>query len=233
MAQSSTQVDAVVEGDLLARQFLFVDEAGNFDFSLKTDASKYFILVSVHLQSCDIERDLLELRRTLVWQGIDLTSAFHATEDRQEVRDKVFDVINQYDFRIDATILEKRKTIPSRQSQESMYDLAWYLHMKHVIPQTCSRSEEVMIVAASIGTKKKQQQIGTAIRKTSERLLQQKTMKLAHWSADSDPCLQVADYCCWAIQRKWERNDTRSYDLVKTKIHTEKDIFSNGDKHYY
>jgi hypothetical protein len=27
----------------------------------------------------------------------------------------------------------------------------------------------------------------------------------------SDPCLQVADYCTWAIQRKWERGDERSH----------------------
>ena len=31
----------------------------------------------------------------------------------------------------------------------------------------------------------------------------------------SDPCLQVADYLAWAVQRKYELGDERSYDLVK------------------
>ena len=53
------------------------------------------------------------------------------------------------------------------------------------------------------------------------------------WPAASDPCLQVADYCCWAIGRKWERGDTRSYDLIATKIQSEFDLFRRGAARHY
>lgn len=58
------------------------------------------------------------------------------------------------------------------------------------------------------------------------------------WKTDfmpcqADPCLQVADYCAWAIQRKWERKDTRSYDLIASKIVYEYDLWAHGTKHYY
>jgi hypothetical protein len=37
----------------------------------------------------------------------------------------------------------------------------------------------------------------------------------------SEPCLVVADYCTWAIQRKWERDDQRSHELIAGKIASE------------
>ena len=51
--------------------------------------------------------------------------------------------------------------------------------------------------------------------------------------AAADPCLQVADYCAWALQRKWERNDLRSYNLISDRITYEYDLWSRGDKHHY
>ena len=35
------------------------------------------------------------------------------------------------------------------------------------------------------------------------------------------PCLWVVDYCVWAIQRKWEREDARSHVLTQDKIKSE------------
>jgi hypothetical protein len=46
----------------------------------------------------------------------------------------------------------------------------------------------------------------------------------------ADPCLQVADYCTWAIQRKWERNDARSYNLIKDRISYEYELWERGTK---
>ena len=57
--------------------------------------------------------------------------------------------------------------------------------------------------------------------------------EVAFWPSNSDPCLQIADYCTWAIQRKWEKNDSRSYDLIKDKIVSEYDIFRFGSTYYY
>ncbi len=55
----------------MSRVFLFVDEAGNFDFSPK--GSKYFILTSVAVDGCSVGDELLELHRALVWEGVELT----------------------------------------------------------------------------------------------------------------------------------------------------------------
>ena len=41
--------------------------------------------------------------------------------------------------------------------------------------------------------------------------------------------LQVVDYCSWAIYRKWEMSDRRSYDKIQMLIKSESIIFEKGE----
>jgi Protein of unknown function (DUF3800) len=215
------------------RVYLFADEAGNFDFSVTRGASRYFILGSVTVESPQIGADLLALRRELAWQGHGLDSAFHATEDKQVVRDRVFELIAAADLRVDATVLDKRKTQPQyADDPEAFYRLAWYLHLKYVAPRVTRRDDQLMVVAATLGTKKRRK----AVRESLTEVVRQTTRcrcQLAQWSAESDPCLQVADYCTWAIQRAYERTDQRSYELVRDKIASEFEPFARSEKLFY
>ena len=82
---------------------------------------------------------------------------FHASEEQQEVRNEVFKVLNQFNFRIDATILDKPKTYEKiRASDELFYKYAWYYHMKYVAPRVATAADDLMVIAASIGTKRKE-----------------------------------------------------------------------------
>ena len=217
----------------MVRKYVFADEAGNFDFRDRAGASKFFILTTVTTDSPDTGDDLLKLRRALAWDGIALESSFHATEDAQAVRDQVFGVLVDHDFRIDTTILEKRKTQPHlANDQERFYKMAWYLHFKYVAPRITGANDELLVIAAQIGTKKRRKAMRLGIADVVDRTTWCK-WEVAFWPAASDPCLQVADYCCWAIQRKYERADTRSYDLIKDKIESEFQPFDSGPQTYY
>ena len=116
--------------------YCFADEAGNFDFRPpETGASRYFILTTVTMRDCAPGHALVDLRRELAMEGADVSRPFHASEDRQVIRDRVFEALAPYDFRVDATILEKRKAQPHvRLSEPRFYQTAWWLHFKHVAP---------------------------------------------------------------------------------------------------
>ncbi len=58
-------------------------------------------------------------------------------------------------------------------------------------------------------------------------------MRPSFWPSATDPCLQLTDYCTWAIQRKWEKGDSRSYDMIKNRITYEYDMFRKGTSYYY
>ena len=102
-----------------------------------------------------------------------------------------------------------------------LYKMAWFLHFKHVAPRIAEKTDRLMVVAASLGTKKKKSAFHRAVDDVVWQVSPCHSYRVAFWSMESDPCLQVADYCTWAIQRR-ERNDTRSYDLISDKIKSKK-----------
>jgi len=214
---------------------LFGDEAGDFAFVDNGRASKYFMLTTIAIADCrQLESDLLSLKRELQWDGHDLPGYFHASTDRQAVRDRVYDVLAPHDFRIDVTILEKSKTQPQLANDHfRFYKTLWYYHLKHVAPLVAKSSDDLFLVSASLTTHAKRDQAHLAFKDVASQTARTASHKTAFWDAPTDPCLQAADYCCWAIQRKWERGDDRSYVLVADKIVTEFDMFAASNKHYY
>ena len=177
---------------------------------------------------------LLSLRRDLACRSLGLGSEFHATTDFQEIRDCVFGVIGKHDFRIDCTILEKAKAQPHLRTDDiRFYQTAWFYHLQHIAPKIVKSDHQLLVVAASMGTKKKRAAFRTAVADVVHQVSPTLYWNAASWHAHSDPCLQVADYCCWAIGRKWERGDSRSYDLIADKIETEFDLWRWGETRYY
>jgi hypothetical protein len=213
-------------------RYVFADEAGNFDFSLKPGASRYFVLTTVALDNCDIGNKLLELRRDLAWRGINLDRHFHATTETQAVRDEVFALLASESFRVDSTILEKRKAQPHLHAKEYFYQMAWYLHFKFVAPQIASPGDRLLVTAASVGTKRDRADFHWAVERVVRQVSPTVSYQVAFWPFASDPCLQVADYCSWAIQRKWELSDTRSHVLIAGRISSEYDVWRIGTSYY-
>ena len=73
--------------------YLFLDEGGNFDFSVS--GTKYFTITSVSkIRPFESYMPLINLKHNLIESGLDL-EYFHASEDRQTIREKVFKIINK------------------------------------------------------------------------------------------------------------------------------------------
>jgi hypothetical protein len=217
----------------MADKYVFADEAGNFDFSTKPGATKYFVLTTITTDDCKVGTDLMHMRRELGWRGLHLDQPFHAAQDPQAVRDEVFKVLAGASFRIDSTVLEKRKTQPHLQSQEPFYKIAWYAHFKYVGRAIASQDDRLFVVASSIGTKKRRRAIHLAVDDVVDQFSPCGSYRVAFWPNESDPCLWAADYCTWAVQRAWERGDTLSRDLIKDKIESEYDFFRFSGTTYY
>lgn len=217
----------------MSKKYLFADEAGCFTFNRGQNVSRYFIICTVTLSGLEVAADLVKLRRKMIWNKEEVADYFHATADKQAVRDQVFAVLQRHDVRIQATICEKAKAQPSiTKSRARFYKYPWYYTFKHGIAPHISKDDELLITAASIGTKKERATFCNELNDVMSQTVP------AKWAVDfrpsqCDPCLQVADYCAWAIQRKWELGDTRSYDIIKSKITYEYDLWHRGSTFYY
>ncbi|HEY8358667.1 MAG TPA: DUF3800 domain-containing protein [Ramlibacter sp.] len=218
----------------MTRRYIFADEAGDFTFRRGDNISRYFIVCTVSMDDCDCAHALHELRRDLIWRKEKVGHYFHATTDAQSVRDAVFATICKHDFKIQATIMEKSKAMPRvRESEASMYKYGWFYHFQHAFAPHIEKDDELLITAATIGTKAAQKAFTKSVNDVVQQHVPRHQWATSFWPSASDPCLQVADYCTWAIQRKWERDDSRSYALIADRITRERDLWQHGAKHYY
>jgi hypothetical protein len=216
------------------RKYLFADEAGDFEFARKPNVSRYFIVCTVTCETCGLGHRLLDLRRELAWSRQPLGDYFHASEDKQCVRDAVFDLIQRAELRIDATIMEKSKAQPqTRDSHARFYQYGWYYHLRNIAGRILSKDDELLITAASLGTKRQRAAFTSTVNDVVQQVASGSPWVTSFCPAAADPCLQIVDYCTWAIQRKWERNDSRSYALIRNKIVREYDLWNRGTRHYY
>jgi hypothetical protein len=222
----------------MSRLHVFGDEAGDLVFKEPGNGiSRYFMIGTVTLADCSVGEKFLALRRELAWEGV-LLDQLHATSDRQHVRDRAFDLIAKADLRFDTTILDKRKAKDElRADPLYFYKLAWYLHFKYVASEIADSNDELLVVASSLQIKRKRKTTKAAVHEAVAEVVNQVsptvTCHCAFSPAATDPCLQVADYLTWAIQRKYESGDTRSYDLVRHLIKSEFEPFQRGAKLYY
>lgn len=220
------------------RTYLFSDESGDLTFRRKPGSSRFFAVGTLHIDEVELSRLRAELAATrdrLAWSGIGLDSCFHASTDSQEIRDAVFEVLSGIDSRVDVTLLEKAKGHPSvRSSPHEFFRYAWLYHMKYLAPRLFRVGDEVLVVSATLGTKKDRADFQSSVNSAlTEAVDFRVKRKVAFWRDESDFALQAVDYCTWAVTRKVERGDARAYDTIKHRIRSEFDLWRTGTTEYY
>jgi hypothetical protein len=131
--------------------------------------------------------------------------------------------------------MEKSKAQPqTRISRARFYHYGWFYLLKFIGPRILSKDTELLVTTASLGTKREQASFTHAVNDVLGQTIDN-PWKTTFCPAQADPCLQIVDYCTWAIQRKWESGgrDIRSYELIRHQVSYEYDLWAHGDKHYY
>lgn len=215
--------------------YIFIDEGGNLNFS--SSGSRYFTLTALSkIRPFSIYEPLVNLKYDLWEKGIDF-EYFHATEDTQHTRDEVFKLIstNLSKFTVDSLIVEKRKTHPSLQDHGRFYQKIFEILLNYVLTRYTTRFRHIFIVTDSIPLKRKKAELQKAIKKYVSDWAQTSggSYKIYHYASKSDINLQIVDYFNWAIFRKWERQDGRSYVIIKDTVFSEFDLFAEGKNFYY
>jgi len=220
--------------------YIFVDESGNFDFS--PSGTKYFILTVLSTtKPFDIGAPLMKLRYELLpnyagGSNMEKIGHFHASEDTQEVRNQVFSILTHRDgkVRVDSVIAQKNKTNPTLQKQPvQFYTRIGKAALKYAFNRAVWEGyDHVVLVFSSLFDRKKRGILKQSFKSLIKRYAQ---VPFALYFHDSkfDFCNQAVDYFGWAIYRKWESGDERSYNLVRHSIESEFSIFKKGDVEYY
>jgi hypothetical protein len=232
--------------------YIFIDESGNFDFT--ENGTKYFVLTAVSTtQPLKAREQFSRLRYELMGDGMD-QEYFHATEDKQVVRDAIFKTINNLDdFGIDCVLAQKNKTNPSLYLEQKLkpnkdgkgfkitpirYEEKFYHKLSEILLQYIFRRhsgkdeiEKVVVVLGSIFTNAKRQYVLKSLKQYFKTF--KKPFYIYFHGTGMDINCQIADYCGWAIYVKSERGELRPYEEIKDKIKSCFDVFGKGDTIYY
>lgn len=232
---------------------IFIDESGDFNFSPK--GTKYFVLTCISSLNPLVGRDkFLQLKYKLLADGTN-EEYFHASEDKQLVRNKVFDLIKDLDdFEIHSVIAQKNKVnwslyeepiigtsskgfnIKVRRVEEKIYKQISETLLKYVIKRYVEykniQIDKVMVIFGAVFTRRKHEFIKKYIKSYFKKKYGKTPYTYFH-QVKADINCQISDYCGWAIYIKWEREEIRPYKQIKNKIQSEFDIFEIGDTVYY
>lgn len=222
------------------------------------DAMKFFVLGMVRFPVDQIAREALQqLRQEIVSNPLyssipslrpdarKTALAFHAKDDHPEIRAKVFELLVKLDFKLYAVIKDMRavlryvqgrnQTHPSyRYRPNELYDLT----VRMLFTDRLHQADQYRITFARRGKSDRSQSLRVELEKARLKFLKahhrEHSAEVAILPArpEDEPCLQVSDYCLWAIQRCYEKHEHRFLHAIWPKVSLIRDVDDPRDTRY-
>jgi hypothetical protein len=177
-------------------RYLFIDEAGNLDFSASGSKLFVFVCLTGEWRASGLLR-LHGLRKDMLRRGLDI-EYFHASENKQDVRSEVFRALHESHVagKLVTLVVDKSSVPLEEREPGAFYTKFLRLTISHAI-EPCG--DDHVIITDSIPIQKKRRAIEKALRRALAET-HARTM-IYHHASKSHLELQCADYFGWAIWR--------------------------------
>lgn len=172
------------------------------------------------------------------------TGAFylHAKDDPPELRYKFFELLrSRISFRLQ--VIVGRKDITRFVNKHNKQEREFYADLlSHMLHDKANYNKLVLNIADR-GSSTRTQNLESAVLKAEELYL--KRQPDGEYKAKinfniqpyrQEPLLSVVDYGLWAVQRVFERGETRFYDVILPKVKSVIDVYdldNGGHAHFY
>ncbi|MDZ4852280.1 MAG: DUF3800 domain-containing protein [Pirellulaceae bacterium] len=208
------------------------------------DAPKFFMLGMVRCTvDAEAEAALSALRASLLANPLYATihtmrpsvqktaRSFHAKDDHAEVRAKVFEALLGLDFKFFAVIKDMRSVLRYVEGRNQMHANYRYhpnelydLTVRMLFKNQLHKHDQYEITFARRGASDRTKALVTQLDLARQAFIAQ------HGRASNSslgihpaypwqrPCLQIADYCLWALQRCYERHECRFLQAIWNKV---------------
>jgi hypothetical protein len=194
----------------MTTRYLFIDEAGNLDFSPSGSKLFIFICLSGELRASGLLR-LHGLRKDMLRRGWDI-EYFHASENKPDVRREVFEALRDSHVAGEAVALVVHKASVPENDRDAgtFYAKFLALAISHAVT---GAGEEHIIVTDSIPIQKKRKAVEKALRGVLAE--SHVKSKIYHHASKSHLELQCVDYLGWAIWRHLTKGETLEDKIPK------------------
>ncbi|MEI8206121.1 MAG: hypothetical protein WCG03_04520 [Kiritimatiellales bacterium] len=168
---------------------------------------------------------------------------FHASKDTPDVRTVFLHYLK--DLPCEAEVVMSRKIPELFLAKHHEKDDEFYADvLSHLIKQRLKKEQRLVLNIAERGSSTRAKVLEDALSKATSRATQK-------WGEGSlkgsvvfnvqtpvrEPLLNIADYLGWAVQRVFEKGETRYYDYLRDKIRLVVDLYDSenyaGNRNYY
>lgn len=201
--------------------YMYLDESGNFDFG--PNGSELFIMTCVVVtKPFRLAHLLMDYRYDCLDQGVDIEK-FHACEDTRDVRLGVYKRIAALGegTRAYAVSIEKKQVPQDMMKASSLYSEVFSWIVEEVYKNECGPlTSKVVVVTDSLPKQARKRDVEGPLKTFMKRIFQNNGIPylLMHHCSSCDPNLQMADYFCWAVQRKLVKGNDWPYKLVEKYV---------------
>lgn len=225
--------------------YIFVDEAGDMDFSTK--GSKHYMFnflikkrpFRLHEYIANYKYSLIERNLKSSNERLDI-ERFHACEDNKYIREELFNIISTFDNGLVKTysyILDKPKVSPHKRQEKDRFYIDNLSYAIQKLLDEIKIDKDFIIITDRLPIEKnKKNQIG-ALKKGIKDYLRSKHLNLRydifHHSSASSVNLQIVDYISWAIFRKYEHNDNYYYNKIEKYLMKVDEVTKNRTITHY
>jgi len=209
--------------------YIFIDESGNFDFTSK--GTKHFVLGAyATFQPAESALSLLRLKYELLNKGVD-NPEFHASYDKQAVRDRVFETINKIPMFKPHVIYGNKELLVTRlRSDQGIYTLFRRAMIRFYCASIdTSVTSNVVVIFDQALTKTKQGILAGVLKPELKKLGIPFGLYFHRMSTEYNG--QIADYISWSKYVSLERNEPRPWAALQLGCRpTDFNIFQNYKK---
>ncbi len=228
--------------------YIFVDEAGDFDFSSK--GSKHYMFTflakrrpfNLHEYIANYRYSLLERNLDpLIDKRLDI-EAFHACEDNNYIKNELFNIISTFDensVKAYSYILEKPKVLPEKRNQKDKFYIDNLSFAIQKLLDELKIDKNFIIITDRLPVQSnKNKQVG-ALKKGIKEYLKSKNLDkklrydIFHHCSASSANLQIVDYISWAIFRKFEHKDDSFYKKIERYLIKVDEMTKNREEVHY
>jgi hypothetical protein len=212
---------------------IHIDESGTPKFTAQSP--RYYVFaVAWTYEPSPLASDLSALRFKLLRDGHDIP-CLHAQKDHLEHKQEVSRLLDgRSNWNWAAAVIEMAKVHPEGRSPDIFYPQFMAAPIRFVLRGRAKHATRALIYTDQLQVNK--ESVKKAIRMTCAAELKHRGIPyhLYHHPSPSNAWLQVADYCAYAVYRKWEFSDNRLYDSIKRNLACpEMDLLRNGLRSYY
>lgn len=228
--------------------YIFVDEAGDIDFSKK--GSKYYMFTFlIKTRPFNLHETISSYRYSLLERNLNPLNTnggridieyFHACYDNKHIKNEIFRLISTFDkksVKAYSYMLEKPKVLPEKViNKDSFYIDNLEFAIKKLLDKLKIQKDFIIITDRLPVHKNKNMQI-KGLKQGIKEYIEDKSLGIKydifHHHSASSVNLQIVDYMSWAIFRKHEHKDPSYFNRIKEYFIDIDDMTKDREKIHY